>query len=63
MKELVVIDTYECNGCESCVVLCPEVFGMDETGDKALVLEQPKEITPDLEKAAAFCPQSCITLG
>ncbi len=63
MKELVVIDTYECNGCGSCVSLCPDVFEMDQTGDKALVREQPLEITPDLEKAAAFCPQVCIILG
>ena len=63
MADLVTIDTYECNGCGSCAELCPEVFAMDEDGAKAHVHSQPEAVTAELEKAAAFCPQACITLS
>ncbi|MCX5869720.1 MAG: ferredoxin [Deltaproteobacteria bacterium] len=62
MKDLISIDTYECNGCGSCVEICPDVFMMDETGEKAAVINPNAEITPRLEEAAAYCPAKCISL-
>ena len=34
----IVIDQDECIGCESCVEICPEVFEMDDDGEKAVVI-------------------------
>ncbi len=56
----IIIDVYECNGCGSCVEICPEVFAMDEDGDKAILLDSEAKITDKVEEAAAYCAQKCI---
>ncbi len=61
MKHSISIDTYECNGCGSCVEICPEVFQMDENGEKAVVVNSAAEITSRAEEAAAYCPSKCIS--
>ena len=33
MTKRVVIDQSECIGCESCVEICPEVFGFEVDGN------------------------------
>ncbi|HIP38041.1 MAG TPA: ferredoxin [Desulfocapsa sulfexigens] len=55
----IIIDVYECNGCGSCVEICPEVFVMDD-GEKATLIDSEAEITEKVEEAAAYCPQKCI---
>lgn len=59
----IIIDVYECNGCGSCVEICPEVFAMDEAGEKAYLLDSEVEVTDKVEKAAAYCPQKCIEIS
>ena len=61
MKKTIMIDVYECNGCGSCVEICPEVFAMDEYGEKAFLIDPDAEVTEKVEEAAAYCPQKCIT--
>ncbi len=56
----IVIDVYECNGCGSCMEICPEVFAMDEDGEKAILLDSEATITDKVEEAAAYCAQKCI---
>ncbi len=63
MARSVVIDVYECNGCGSCVEICPEVFAMDETGEKAMLVDADATVTEKVEEAAAYCPQKCIEIG
>lgn len=58
----VSLDTYACNGCAGCAELCPEVFRMDETGDKAELLEGCVPLTPGLAEAVKMCAQQCIEL-
>jgi len=55
----ILIDVYECNGCGSCVEICPEVFVLDDN-EKATLLDSEAEITEKVEEAAAYCPQKCI---
>jgi ferredoxin len=55
----IIIDVYECNGCGSCVEICPEVFVMDDT-EKATLVDSAAEVTDKVEEAAAYCPQKCI---
>ncbi|MBW6520770.1 MAG: ferredoxin [Desulfoarculaceae bacterium] len=62
MKNSIALDSYECNGCGSCAEVCPDVFAMDETGDKGVVINPNAEITPLVEEAAAYCPAKCISL-
>jgi len=56
----IIIDVYECNGCGSCVEICPEVFGMNDDGDKAVLLDSEAAISDKVEEAAAYCAQKCI---
>ncbi|MDP3696111.1 MAG: ferredoxin [Desulfocapsaceae bacterium] len=63
MKNSISIDTYECNGCGSCVEICPGIFKMDETGEKAEVINPHAELTPRLEEATAYCPAKCISFA
>jgi ferredoxin len=60
MAKSIVIDVYECNGCGSCVEICPEVFAMDEDGEKAYLTDPDAEVTDKVEEAAAYCAQKCI---
>ena len=60
MKKSIFIDVYECNGCGSCVEICPELFIMDESAHKAVLLEPEAEITEKVEEAMAYCPEKCI---
>lgn len=62
MNDSISIDTYECNGCGSCVALCPDVFQMDAAGEKAEVIAPDTPITAAIEEAAAYCPAGCILL-
>ncbi len=50
-----------CNGCGACVATCPELFAMDETAEKPVLLlaEAPSE---DIERAMTFCPHDCIEM-
>jgi ferredoxin len=63
LKNSIAIDTYECNGCGSCVEICPDAFKMDEAGEKAEVINPHAELTPRLEEAAAYCPAKCISFA
>jgi len=58
----VVIDTDECVGCESCVELCPEVFGFDEKEEKAYVIKPEGGPEDEIQEAIDACPVECISL-
>ena len=60
MGNNVIIDTEECIGCESCVELCPEVFEMDESGEKAVVIPADNYDADCIEEAIETCPVECI---
>jgi len=62
MKETISLDTFECNGCGSCVEICPDIFRMDEAGEKAEVIHPDATITARIEEAAAYCAAKCIDL-
>ena len=61
MKQI-IIDTYLCNGCGTCVEMCPEVFRFDETSGKAELVTAEPEITDEVYQAAAYCPEKCIEI-
>ncbi len=61
MEKFILIDTYECNGCGSCIEICPDVFAMDD-GEKAFLLDSDAAVTDKVEEAVAYCPQKCIEI-
>ena len=54
--------TEDCIGCESCVEICPAVFEMDATTERAKVTRPPAPEEPWVEEAIAICPVQAITL-
>ncbi|MGD8763173.1 MAG: ferredoxin [Desulfobacteraceae bacterium] len=60
MDRLVYIDTDECIGCESCVELCPEVFGFNQEEEKAEVILPEGGPEECIEEAMDSCPEECI---
>ncbi|MCU0557023.1 MAG: ferredoxin [Desulfobacterales bacterium] len=60
MGKKVYIDTEECIGCESCVELCPEVFGFDEDSEKAHVIMPEGGSEECIDEAIETCPVECI---
>ena len=60
MARKVVIDQDECEGCESCVEICPEVFGFDEEREVAYVIKEEGGPEDEIEEAMDNCPVDCI---
>lgn len=60
MGRKVYIETEECIGCESCVELCPEIFGFDEAAEKAHVILPEGGSEACIEDAMETCPVECI---
>ena len=60
MAKTPYIDQDECIGCESCVEICPDVFGFNEGEGKAFV-ENPEGAPEDaIQEAIDTCPVTCI---
>ena len=55
-----VVDFSLCEGCGSCVAVCPEVFELRDDG-KAWVIGVDKCNTCDCQEAADICPVQAIT--
>jgi len=60
MSKKVYIETEECIGCQSCVELCPDVFGFDDEAEKAEVLMPEGGPEECIDEAIGTCPVECI---
>lgn len=58
----ILIDTYLCSGCATCVEMCPQVFRLDPVSEKAELVSLKPEVTREVYQAAAFCPEKCIEI-
>lgn len=56
------LDQNKCIGCNTCPLMDPEIFEMDETIYKAKIKKQPEEITDSVKSAAEACPVGAITI-
>ena len=54
-----VIDEELCEGCESCVEICPDTIEMQ--GEKAVIIKDDCS-SCDCEEAMGICPSEAITL-
>lgn len=55
----IVIDDDACIGCEACAESCPEVFEMNDDGDKAVVTD-PDSTAACVDEAIDQCPGEAI---
>ena len=58
----IIIDSYRCSGCGTCVEICPEVFRLDSITEKAELVAPSPAVTDAVYQAAAFCPEKCIQI-
>lgn len=61
MKKI-IINQDLCIGCNTCASLNPKIFQLDSTTFKAKVIEQPAEITPEIEAIVNSCPVGAISI-
>ncbi len=61
-KIKIELDKFHCKGCGACAEVAPEVFEMDETGDKANLVKDESEDKDTVELSAAMCPTKCIEI-
>ena len=55
-----VIDEELCEGCESCVEICPDTIEMQ--GEKAVIIKDDCS-SCDCEEAVGICPVEAITIA
>lgn len=60
MAKAVYIEEEECIGCGSCMEICPEVFQMKESEEKAEVIKPEGGPEDLIQEAMDTCPSSCI---
>jgi ferredoxin len=60
MARKVYIDQEECIGCGTCEEICPEVFRLNTTTDKAEVINASAAPENKIEEAIESCPVECI---
>jgi len=58
----IIVDTYLCNGCGTCIEMCPDVFCWDEASGKATLVTAEPVVTDEVYLAAAYCPEKCIEI-
>jgi len=61
MAKTVEINEDECVGCETCVELCPDIFGFNEDDEKAYVKLAEGGDEDCIEEAMGSCPAECIS--
>ncbi|MGC1404695.1 MAG: ferredoxin [Thermodesulfobacteriota bacterium] len=60
MSSIPVIETEDCVGCGSCVEICPQVFVLNESLEKAQVINLSGCTEEKIIEAIETCPVSCI---
>jgi len=61
MKKI-IINQDKCIGCNTCPLICPEYFALDEQTYKAIVTKQPEVVDEKIESAVSGCPVAAITI-
>lgn len=61
-NKVVKIDQKKCIGCNTCPLIDPDTFELDNTTYKAKVKQQPVEITDKVNLAVTSCPVEAISV-
>lgn len=62
MTKKIVVDQNKCIGCNTCVLMSPEIFELDSNTYKAFVKKQPETITQEIETTVSSCPVGAISI-
>ncbi|MFA6518698.1 MAG: ferredoxin [Candidatus Shapirobacteria bacterium] len=62
MKKIIVINQDKCIGCNTCPLLDPDVFELDQTSYKAKVKQQPDPISDNTKNTISSCPVGAISI-
>jgi len=59
MARTPTVDLSQCNGCQGCLELCPDVFNQNEAG---YIEVAPRDVYPEdcIQEAINCCPAQCI---
>lgn len=57
----IIVNQDKCIGCNTCPLIDPDTFEMDETSFKAKVKNQPGKITDTVKSAIDSCPVGAIS--
>ncbi len=61
-KKKIVIDQDKCIGCNTCPLIDPDTFELDQSDYKAKVKRQPEEIEEIHQTAVDSCPVGAISI-
>lgn len=61
-KTKVVLDQNLCIGCNTCPLIDPNTFEMDQSTYKAKIKKQPENITETINVAISSCPVRAISI-
>ena len=61
-KTKVVLDQNICIGCNTCPLIDPDTFEMDQSTYKAKVKKQPENTTETIKVAISSCPVHAISI-
>lgn len=61
-KKKVVVDPNKCIGCNTCPLIAPNTFALDQKTFKAFVTNQPETITSEVNNAISSCPVGAISI-
>ena len=61
MKKITIIQD-KCIGCNTCPLICPEVFTLDQQTYKAVIIKQPESIDEKINSAISACPVDAIII-
>lgn len=62
MSLKVIVDQNKCLGCNTCPLIAPDTFELDQKTFKAFVKKQPARITPEIKTAVSSCPVNAISI-
>lgn len=62
MSKKIVVNQDTCIGCNTCPLIDPETFELDQDTYKAFVKKQPDKISDINETAVVSCPVGAISI-
>ena len=62
MTKKIIIDPSKCIGCNTCPLMSPDIFELDNSTYKAFVENQPETITKEVENTISSCPVEAISI-
>lgn len=62
LKTKVVLDQNLCIGCNTCPLIDPDTFEIDQSIYKAKIKKQPEIITEIVKTAVSSCPVGAISI-